>query len=346
MVFMFVDDQDNEYTPVVLELDATANTGFSINPYINGDDVYFKTVDSGEVWYFYSKTGEAVASSDFYEEWDDAKEAHSEDVNGGSFDSFELDDDVDYDKYPYLVIAFIDEEGLDADDKDEYSFYYPVVIEIENSVGGSGLSVDYIDDKIVTVTPAIDGTLYYYFTNSSKVPSSSRFDDYYDDAERGYYGDKNCYEGRDIDIDIEDKAEDYGYLVVCILVDDGDDEMYLTPIIIDLEEGTSSNTGNDGANKGGYGLSITNIDPNEHIATFLAEHDGTVYITLEAGSYKDSLGTIDVSKNDEYAFNYDKYVDNQVVEFITGGDDVYICFQLVSSNGKDTYRTYKLEVNE
>ncbi len=65
MAFMFIDDQDHEYSPVVIALDATANTGFKISPYIMGDHVYFTTLEDGEVWYFYAKTDQVVASSEF-----------------------------------------------------------------------------------------------------------------------------------------------------------------------------------------------------------------------------------------------------------------------------------------
>ena len=337
MAFMFIDDQDNEYTPVLLALDATANTGFKINPYIVGDHVYFTTLADGEVWYYYTRTDDVVPSSEFEEEYDDAREYGQIDAAAGKLTGFELEDEDDVEDYPYLVISFLPEQYENSSDK---KFSYPVILEWEDEGGsGSAISVDSITDEEVWITTGVDGRVYYYFTDVSSNPGT-KFESRYDSAREKDY--ESCEENDEIDIDVEDV--DYDYLVICIAVTEGSDEIFLAPVVVNLADRTSSTGGSDGSTTNATGLKVTDHSQSKHIITFTALEDGEVTVSLEAGTFKTACGTISVKKNTEYNFNYDEYVSNSVIDFIiqTNGTGAKLTLQLVS--GDETYRSVTYDV--
>ncbi|MBO5257122.1 MAG: S-layer homology domain-containing protein [Clostridia bacterium] len=339
MAFMFIDDQDREFTPVVIELDASANTGFTVAPYIIDDAVQFKTEGAGEVWYFYAKTEFSLAASEFEEEYDDARYAYTETVRAGSLDGFELDEDL-IDDYPYIVLAFLPE-----DKEDDRRFCFPVVLDIEEgSTGGTGLSVDAITADEVVITTNIDGKLYYYFSNSSSV-NSDKFEDRYDDADDSDY--ESCDDGEEIDIPV-DEDDDYNYLIVCIKVTNADGkEAYLTPVVIDLDERTSdSSDEDDGSTTSKTGLTIDDYNNREREIKFTSQHDGTVTITLDAGNIKSELKTITVSEDESYEYNYDAIynmiTNDYLSQLVGGGKAAYIKIQLKTDS--DTYREISIPI--
>ena len=338
MVFMFIDDQDREYTPVVIELDATANTGFTVAPYIIDDAVYFKTESAGEVWYFYAKTEFSLAASEFEEEYEDARYTGTETVRAGSLDGFELDEDI-IDDYPYIVLAF-----LPADKEDSRKFCFPVVLDIEEgTAGGTGLSVETITADEVVVTASIDGKVYWYFSDSSSV-NSEKFESRYEDAKD--YDWENCDDGDEIEISVKD---DYDYLIVCIQVTDSSGKkVYLTPVVINLDERTSDKSDeDDGATTSKTGLEYTSSqsDYNDHILKFTSKYDGTVTITLKAGNFSQKLAEITVSEDGESEYDYSASIDviaNSVLSGIIDLDEVFIKVQL--NDGTDTYRELSVPV--
>ena len=339
MAFMFIDDQENEYSPVVLALDATANTGFKISPYIIDDTVYFTTLETGEVWYFYARTDDVVASSDFEDEYYDAYEYGQKNANAGSLTGFELEDDDVIEEYPYLVLAFLDE---DYENDDEKRFAYPVVIDIEDGgAKGSAISVDRIGDEEVWITTGVDGRVYYYFTDSSSNPGT-RFYSKYDNADEN--NSERCSENEEINIIVEDS--EYSFLVICIAVTEGDSEIFLTPVVVNLAEHTSSDDEGDGSTTNATGLKVTKHDTKKHIITFTALEDGEVTISLSAGIFKTTCGTVTVSEGEEVEFNYDKFVSNDIIEMIidSNGTGVKLILQLVSSDGEETYRSVSYDV--
>jgi len=340
MVFMFIDDQDHEYTPVVLDLDVTANNGFKIMPYIVGDSVYFTTLGDGEVWYFYARTDDVVASYEFEEMYDDADEYGYKSASAGVLNGFELEDEDYLEDYPYIVLAFLPEEYENKDDK---KFSYPVVLDVEDAAAsGSAISVDKITDEEVWITAGVDGRVYYYFTDSSTNPGT-KFEDKYDAAKKG--SSERCDENEEIDIDVEDVG--YDYLVICIAVTDGSDTVYLAPVVVDLANRTSGEGDeDDGSTTNATGLKVTDHDFGDHIITFTALDSGEVTVTLTAGSFKTTCGTVSVTEDEEYDFDYDSFVSNDIVDFIiqTNGTGAKITLQLVSSDGKETYRSVSYDV--
>ncbi len=338
MAFMFIDDQDNEYTPVVLELDATANTGFIITPYLIDDTVYFKTEESGEVWYYYERTEYSLASSEFEDEYEDARYGSTESVTGGKLESFEIDEDI-LEDYPYIVLAFLPE-----DKEDSMKFCFPVFLDSEDSgISGTGMTVDYISDDEVAITTKIDGRLYYYFSNSSSVDSDS-FERRYDNADD--YDDQSCEEDEPIEIEFyfDEDDEEYNYLILCIEVETNNGEkVYLSPVVVDLEDRTSDNSDeDDGATSNRTGLEDIDIDPRDHVITFTSQYDGDVYVTIDAGA-STVLETIPVSKGETETYNYDEIANMEtILKILADGDEVKIYLQLVTDD--DTHKKVPITI--
>ena len=343
MVFMFIDDQDNEYAPVVVALNATSNDGFKIAPYVIGDTVYFTTLEDGEVWYFYAKTNDVVASSEFEDDYDSAREYGQKYATAGKLTSFELEDDDVLEKYPYLVLSFLPEEYENKDDK---VFRYPVILDVEKSgASGSALTVDSVDDEEVWITAGADGRVYYYFTDSSSNPGT-KFEDKYDAASSSKKDYETCEENEKIGIDVEDV--NYGYLIICLAVADGSDEVFLAPIVVDLKNHTSgAGDTDDGSTTSSIGLTVKNFDQRNHTITFVPSVSGTVKITLSAGNLiTPASETISVTKNVEAEFDYDFFMSSDIINWIiqTSGTGVKLTLQLTS--GDEVYRSVSYDVIE
>lgn len=340
MAFMFIDDQEKNYTPVVIELNATSDTGFIIAPYVNGDSVFFKTEEAGEVWYYFSKDGSPVASSEFEDFYDDVSKSYlygQVDTAGTKINYFEIDDDVNRKTYPYIVIAFLAED----DDGSTRKFHYPVVLDIENGdISGTGLSVDTVSEDEVCFTTLVDGKVYYYFTKSSPSVTSSNFERKYDN---GYESDYEiCREDREFEVSY-DEDDGYKYMVICVAVEDSDgDIVYLNPVIVNLSDHTSTDDDDDGATTKKTGLSLSAPDVKESIISGKASYAGTVNVYLYMdGNNKAEIGSFKVDKGDEFDFDYS--TQKTMIRLLVGsGSDVEIVFQLVNSD--ETYSSVHVPV--
>ncbi len=236
MAIMFENEDGKDFSPVLVELDRIADTGFYTTPYVSGNKVYFSTIEDGEVYLYFSRDDSSVDPDDFYDNWDDepSERRESIEVDKKKTTSFTIDDDINLERYPYIVMAFLEEE--DEGDHDE--FYYPYVLDIEESqknYEGSGLKVSGPDSKDkVSVEALEDGYLYYYWTDkeSETTSSASKFEARYKEA------DKRDRESIEEDDTTTIDMRGYDYLVIC-LKSDKDDE-YLTPIVIDADKGVVS----------------------------------------------------------------------------------------------------------
>lgn len=340
MAFMFIDDQEKEYTPVVIELNATADTGFKIAPYINGDSVFFQTEEAGEVWYYFSKDGSAVASSEFEDFYDEVSKSYlygQVDTSGTKITYFEIDDDVNLKTYPYIVIAFL----ADDDDGSTRKFHYPVVLDVENGdISGTGLTIESVSDDEVCFTTLVSGRVYYYFTDSTPSVSSSNFERKYNNAKDSDY--ENCKEDRDFEIEY-DEDDGYKYMVICVEVEDSHgDTVYLNPVIVNLSEHTSTGDNDDGATTSKTGLTLNGIDVKDSVITMTSSYAGTVHVYLYMdGKSKTEIGKFDVDKKDSFEFDYSNQ-STMIRLLVSTGSDVEIVFQL--ENSDEVYKSYSVPV--
>ncbi len=337
MVFMFTDDDGNEYIPVILALDSNEVTGFSTTPSVSkiGRDYYlsFKTQTSGEVWYFYAPDNASTTPSEFEDEWDDADGEIVSNVKAGVLETIELDR-AELRDYPYVIIAFYDE------DEDEFS--YPIVIDVDTAAkedSGTGLTDVALDGKYASAEPLFDGRLYWYHTDDEDIPDSDEFYDIYlsTDAKEG--GSTAAEAGVSYD-DIR-VYDDYKYLILCLRRDDGDDKVFMEPVVIDLEKGTTDSA-TDGATRNSYGFNVVKYDPRKRVITIEAEETGTITLTMTVnGTSINMTGMQPISVKEGY--EYDIEYDSPAFDIFLSGE-VVLFLQL--KNDDDTFKSYEIPIVE
>jgi hypothetical protein len=278
--------------------------------------------------------------SEFEEEYDNAREYGYKSTTAGKLTGFEVADEDVLEDYPYLVLSFLPEE---YENQSEKKFCYPVILEVEKAGStGTAIRVDSITEDEVWITTGVEGRVYYYFTDSPTNPGTG-FESKHDSADGRS---KSCDENEEIKI-LTDDVEEL-YLVLCIAVSDGTDEVFLSPVVVDLASRTSGGTSSDGSTTNAAGLNVTEHDMRDHEITFTALESGDVTVTMAAGQFKTTCGTVSVKKNQEYTFNYDSFVNSAIIDFIVqnDGSGVAITLQLVSSDGKEIYRSISFDVIE
>ena len=334
MVFMFMDDDGEQYTPVLLSLNANQTTGFTTSPsvmYYNKDYfMSFKTADDGEVWYFYDDTDDNMPTpSEFEDDWKDMG-GETASVTGGKTTTIELDRS-ELKKYPVVIIAFYDE--------DSGEFSYPIAIDTDTAAkenSGSGLTGISVGSKYVSAEALFDGRLYWYHTDEDSLPDADEvYDEYYREADsdiKDYSGVSAGGVVTDIEID-----DDYDYLVLFLRIEGDDDYEYLEPVLIDLEEKTTTEDSvDDGSNKSAYSASLVGKpDYRNQEFTVTANKSGKMTVAFYIGG--EFAGYINDGKNvtegREYDFEYDEndigilgILGSGAIEIrvqVTDGDDIY-----------------------
>ena len=324
MAIMFTDSNDKEYAPVLVELDHSTDNGFTVTPYVSGDQVCFKTAKDGEVWYFYTTNDDPISAEDFYREYRDTAESYrftAGSVKAGTLSSFTIDTKA-YQRNSYIVIAFLADEALG------YDFSYPYILDIEDSMRdsvGSGIKT-YPDltDNTVTVRAEYDGYLYYYLTdNESDLPGETNFERKYNAATRYdsfsvSAGDYKTFNTRG-----------YDYAVICLEYKLN----YLTPVVIDMTKGTTySDALNDGANKIGTGLSDFGLSRDLKTITFTPKASGTVTLYIVRDKVRDKVSSVSCTANTEGSI---ELPDSDLISVLYGGSSYYL--QLTS--GTDVYES-------
>lgn len=308
MAIMLTDDDGESYQPVVVSLRTTSNNGFTISPYVSGSNIYFKTIEDCEVWWFYSRTDESVASSEFYSEWDRARYGSSKSVKGGSLESFSYDKDK-LEDYPYIVICTSSD-----DDSDDFS--YPVVLKVaesEKEISGTGISVTRVTSDTIYINAYYDGMLYYYETDSSRTPSTSGFDSEYmsNSATRGS---TRVYAGDSVEIDYSGR---YDYVVFQL---EGEDsrgrKIQYNVVSVDIDDRKTNYEDSDD----GYVNSSTGIEVDysrfvrERVLTVTAKYDGTIqaYAVMTTGAELPATSSITVTANEEAELTFSNIISSSI----------------------------------
>ncbi|MBQ8369556.1 MAG: hypothetical protein IJY35_06230, partial [Clostridia bacterium] len=136
------------------------------------------------------------------------------------------------------------------------------------------------------------------------------------------------------DIEIDD---DYDYLVLFLRIEGDDDYEYLEPVLIDLEEKTTTEDSvDDGSNKSAYSASLVGKpDYRNQEFTVTANKSGKMTVAFYIGG--EFAGYINDGKNvtegREYDFEYDEndigilgILGSGAIEIrvqVTDGDDIY-----------------------
>lgn len=330
LAIMFIDEDGKEYSPVLVGLDATRDTGFSIAPYAENGKIYFRTQEDGEVWYYYSKDSDPVAPDDFEDDWFDESSSRrgSFSVRAGDSESFSYNSDL-IDKYPYIVLAFTEDINDSSPD-----FSFPFVLDVQRSEVsnvGSGLEISgpYSYGEI-SVEALFDGRLYWYRTDDKDdLPTSqSDFEKKYNAADSDDSGRISMKAGEDEDLEF--KKCDY---IVCALKV-GDE--FLNYVIVHYENGVESDgSGSDlDYDKDSYGFTLS---VGKDCLYLTPSVDGTVqifsYPKTDSGF---STNPVSVEKGEETELDLPAIFSSDfALSFLFNSTKLYV--QLTDDNG-NTYR--------
>lgn len=338
MAIMFTSEDDEQFSPVIIALDATLNTGFTVAPYAKDGTVYLHAEEDGEVWYFYSRFSDSVAPDEFEDEYDDTSSSRKDSisVSGGEIETFEIDEDI-LEDYPYLVIAFT-EDDTDPD------FSFPFVLDVahsETSNAGSGLKVGAPDsDNEVRVELLYDGDLYWYTLDDTEDLPVNR-DDFeskwnsISDSDRKRNMDKGDYEYLDFGND--------DYIVCALKVNDE----FLDYVIINLEMGVtnSGSSANDilgSYDKSSYGFTYLGWNKDNILAK--ATNKGTLELFSFSLGLKQIIESQSVSAGDNVEFDTPKTLTNTFIGDILGllGDSSAAFYLQFTDTEGNTYKPYHI----
>ncbi len=329
MVIMLEDSLGNDFQPVVVSLMTTANTGFITTPYVYGDNIYFKTEETCEVWYYYSRTNDIIPMSDFYEMWDRSYYGYTTSAYKGSLKSVELDKDL-LDNYPYIIFATSKSMNSDIST-------YPVTLNAEKEAendSSTAIKVTRITSDTITLTTFADGTLFYYETDTSSAPSKNGFENKYMATESKYRGMKTVHDASEsTTITV---SGDYKYIVLQIEGEDSRGNEYLYETVV-VNTKNLTHTGDDDyddddddtTTASGYGFSVEDLNPTQKTLTIAPNFDGTLIITLANEDYSTVLSSKEYVVHEGTEIDLDYPAGNGTL----GGMELFLFVQLIDEDG-------------
>jgi len=300
---------NRKYAPVQIVNTPTSGTGFTVEPYFNGNAITFTADTSGTLYYYYSKNGEDINISRFRDEYDDSSMRDSMKVTENRSSSINLSGS-NLEDYPYVVIALQNTYG---------QYYNPVAV----SAGDNGFNEEPAITTIGTIEfeTSVSGTLYYYYTDEEEMPTPNDVEDSW----RVEKGNKSVevYKNRSGSITYDPEyADRYPYMVFCIRDDDG---VYLTPYLLNIDIDT--------------GFAVDPYVSASDEISFKPEYTGTVYWyftkyndAVSAGDFMSAYnattsarcGRVSItSRNSYFSFEFDTSYSQQYP---------YIAVMLVDNN--------------
>ncbi|MBQ8208304.1 MAG: S-layer homology domain-containing protein [Clostridia bacterium] len=189
--------------------------------------IVFETYKSGSVRYYYTASSSAPSKTNFTTNYNNAANKASLTATAGKKYTEAIDGvSTSLDDFPYIVAALVDGSTVTST---------PIVINREGSKYGftvmPTLTISTTND-VVKCTPAVAGTLYYYYTNDSTVPAT------FAAAQNAYKATASTVKGT-IDCSASSVSkttkavtavEEYAYCVFYYL---GDNEMQYQPILLE-----------------------------------------------------------------------------------------------------------------
>ncbi len=273
------DSRDEYMMPTYLY--AKYSTGFATKPFQSAEgEVKFKPSADGTVRLYLTDVETAPTVEEFQTIYKEVSKSYKGEYVVNANENHIVKFDASYaNKYPYMVLAFIDETG---------TYSYPVVVALSTTNTASGFATGpaYVAaTSRVEYTVKQNGYVYFYFTNTKAAPASgSAFLAAYFEAE-GHNGDTFAYRATEEIIEVTDaiKAE-YRYLAIAYSATGTTSEeglVFLNPLVIPLEETASSQ--DPQTDLSAYGLS------------FIVEN-GMLVITPKANGNLYYYGTSDTEK--------------------------------------------------
>ena len=151
-----------QYRPVIVPI---GDNGFSVEPYVKtAGKIECKSSFSGTVYYYYSKTSTVPSTLDYLKEWNATTYRSRQDVVKNVTSTIEYRTSYSS-TYPYMIIALRDAAG---------NFKLPVCVELGYE-SGFAVVPKMVSDTVVEYVVNVVGTVQYYFTSSSAVPTVEQF---------------------------------------------------------------------------------------------------------------------------------------------------------------------------
>ncbi len=298
MAIMLVDKEGTSYTPVLVTLDVSENTGFQTLPKVSDGNVIFKTYNDGDVMYFYTRTQTILTPDDFEVgyEYIGANLRGSVEVTGGTTSSFA----VDYEKLkiaPYIYVAFYNPSTE--------KFGFPILINVElnetESLDGSSIVLTSYSDRI-SMRAKANGTILLYTTNDSTIPTKDSFESKYEAATTRKQYSLNYNETASYTFGSEK------YVVICLRDSSGN---YGTPILINRQKGTIIDSVDDlldNSTKLGTGIASWYVNKASKTIVVEPSRTGTVaFLVKSAGALTKIESKNFTVGGDTVSFDYGKF---------------------------------------
>jgi len=304
MAIMFIDDAKTEYTPVLVSLDVSENTGFSTMPKVSDGKIIFKTYSDGDVMYFYTINKNILTPDDFEVGFDNAgyNLRGNVEVAGGTTGSFE----VDYDKLkkaPYLCVAFYNATTKKTG--------FPVVLDVDSSEsessGSTGIALTIYSDYI-SMKAKSNGTILLYTTNEKTLPTTENFIANYNAASTRRKVDMEYNQTLTFNFN-SDK-----YVAICMISNDN----LLTPILINSTKGNIIDDEDDfldTSTKAGSGMSSITIDRVNKLIKVKPAHSGTVSFMIMSAGKLQEVASETTTAESTVSFDYSRY---EAIMSVTG----------------------------
>ncbi len=309
MVLCIKDSGGNFLTPVLLKIDM--DTGFSVQPYVSGnDEITFRAEHVGTVYWYFTRYNTMPSTTEFMDEWRSTptRQCGTASVNSyNSYSYFTFDSDY-VGSYPYIAIMLVDADEV---------LYQPVVIDVKNTTT-TGFTVDPYCDlaaKRVYFYPSGDGEVYYYFTPATSAFSetSEEFWDSYGDHDEIGYEIANKSLGYVDFASIVNKYGSYYKGIMLMYVDDDNRDHY--PVYVSLMRDTSVGTSSTG---------LTLMSVTETKVTLYAHVSGLVEYSVRGSGSRWSSGSKTVSRGETFSISVDtSRYDTMIIE-MEGYDDFTI----------------------
>lgn len=272
MAIMLEKSDGKTYHPVVISLETELSTGFSAEPYVDGTNIKFKANADCEVWWYYARFDTAVTDEHFAGKWQLAYYADKLNVQKGELETIAIDTEI-LSEFPYVVFSTTTIRGEVYSD--------PVIVNLKEVAKdqenvSDGFKVTKNVNSQITLTAFENGTIYYYETNDSAMPSQSEYDDAYFDALGDSLGGSiKVTKGQTgIELDVSGK---YKYVMLQLV-----DTSYkdYTIVRVEVEKGSSSSENTDITVDDRCGFKIKSYNYNKCELVIIPTYSGKLTVSL------------------------------------------------------------------
>jgi len=303
VVLVLQNEGERYYQPVMV---AAGDNGFTTEPAISTlGTIEFVANVKGTLYYYYSDSDEVPMPSDYNTMWKSADRsalADSASIVKGAVGSILYDINKSA-RYPYLILCVKGDSG---------NYFTPVVVKIDIDTGFS-VAPYFTSSTEISFKGEQAGIVYWFFTNSSTLPSMKDFISIWNSTASGRRGSVTCqYAANYYNFTFNaDHVNNYPYIAIMMV--DMEDNLY-QPVLVNVKQSTdtgfstapSCNAGNslvyyktDESGTVYYYLSRSSTPHNDTVSEFWTRYDGTP--TTLRGSVPatgGSLGYIDFSSVD------------------------------------------------